>query len=362
MPSTPIHPTNELDMFDGGPAVDRKNSNSSGSIMNSGKDHNHNNMDKQYYSEHDFDDMIAGVIEPTKRSSGGRHDHRQQQQQEEYNEYEQDQFSSDDDHNNDDEYQQQHQGPMVDILPNARGSTSEDEDDNDGDAVSLNSDDISGGSDISDVERQQNTKGGSSNSKNKKRDNFQPRPLINDDESTVDMRPPAPVNQSVSSYVEALNQAQTRKNRIVKLGMLLTFVGIIVGIVLGVVSATSGNNNEGKELNSELEYNGGENNNSSISGLGSNQISVKEGYMGNGTTYSPTISPVYYFNNEDGTPSPIASNSLANSEDSALPTVRPTLSTNAPTTVRPTPVPFAMTEPPVTVVRVCMYCQVFVLC
>jgi hypothetical protein len=338
MSSAPIHPTN-LDIFDGGPPVDRKNSNSSGS-MNSGTN------DKQYYSEHDFDDMIAGVIEPTKRSS--KHQPQQQQEEEEYNEYEQDRFSSDDDEYH--QHQQDH--PMVDMTPNDHASASEEEED----AISLNSDDISGGSDISDVEQQRtdnNDRNRSSNRKNKK-DEFQPRPLINDDESTVDMRPPAPVNQSVSSYVEALNQQQTRKTRIIKLGMLLIFLGVIIGVVLGVVSASSGKNNGDEEASSV--YNGGDEG-SGGGGLESNQISVKESFTGNGTTYSPSISPVYYIDGAISS-SPVGSSFVGMQSQeptmnprvppvsATLPTVRPTLapmeevvSTNA---------PVVTTEPPVT--------------
>ena len=55
------------------------------------------------------------------------------------------------------------------------------------------------------------------------------------------MRPPAPVNQSVSSYVEALNQRQTQKSRIVKCGIVFILLGRVIGVVLAIVSVTGKN-------------------------------------------------------------------------------------------------------------------------
>lgn len=282
-----------------------------------------NRIDKDYYNENDFDEMIAGVIEPTKRSKSNNNNNQQQ----DYNEYEQDQFSSSEDGEN---YENNHSGPMVDTTPTDAQSTSDQDD------ISLNSDDISGGSDISDVEQQR-----------RHRENFTPRPLINDDESTVDMRPPAPVNQSVSSYVEALNQQQTRKNRIVKFGVVLILAAVVVGVVFGVLSVTGGNKN-GQDI-SGVEDGGGEDGRGS--GLESGQISVKEGFMGNATTDSPSLSPVYF--QSSGTASPASTmegmvdmptKNPTLPPQSALPTTRPSL---PPVDVITTDAP-AVTESPAT--------------
>jgi hypothetical protein len=249
-----IHPLPNLDIYDGGPRVDRKES--CGSSMSDGSPRVANDVDKEYYDGDDFDDMIAGVI-PTKR--------RGQQQPSDYSEDEEE-----DPYDN--EYQEDEEdGRMVDMTPDDAATNS------DQDEVSLNSDDISGGSDISDVEEQRKSK----------RDKFVAPPLINDDESTVDMRPPAPVNQSVSSYVEALNQQQTRKNRIVKIGMLLILLGVIIGVALAIVSV-NGNKIDASDGISAVDGGGG----GGSSGLESNQISFKEGFTGNATTYSPSLSPI----------------------------------------------------------------------
>lgn len=200
----------------------------------------------EYFNGEDFDEMINNVMEmePTKRKSSV--------QSPEHGEEE---------------------GPakMVDVTPDDDNTNS----DLEKSMNSLNSDDISGDSDISDVEEQARKK----KSSNK---DFIPPPLINDDESTVDMRPPAPVNQSVSSYVEALNQQQNRKNRIVRLGVLFILVGVIVGVVLAIVMVSGGKDN-GSGTPSGADGSGG------VS-VESNQISAKDSFV-NGTTYPPSISP-----------------------------------------------------------------------
>ena len=318
---SPIHPAPPLDEFDGGPPVERKSS--SGSSMTN---RSHRNADdNEYYNGDEFDDMIAGVIEPTRRGQQHRAD-----------EYEND-YEQQDNH---------YQGSMVDTTPDDNvNSDLEDE------VASLNSDDISGGSSVSDVENQ----------RRKEQREFVARPLINDDESTVDMRPPAPVNQSVSSYVDALNQQQTRKNRIVRAGMVFVLLGILVGVVLGIVSVTGNNKGGASEPSESVDGSSG---GGGGNGLGSNQIETKESFLGNATTYNPSLSPVSFdaaITSSPFTEDPIASPTLHPQTvsptrnptlppQSALPTVRPTpfpveivvtdapiASTNSPVTPEPTP-------------------------
>jgi len=262
--------------------------------------------DKDHYNKDDFDDMIsAAVIEPTRR---GR------QLQEGHND-------------------QDDNGPiMVDSTPD--DAPSEDDDMN-----SLNSDDISGGSDISDVEQAREANGKAGNK------NFTPRPLINDDESTVDMRPPAPVNQSVSSYVEALNQQQTRKNRVIKCGMVFILLSVIIGVVLAIVSVTGKNtSNDVSGVEDDMNGSGANGGNSAL------EISVKEGFTGsNTTTYSPSLSPIYLdlvtatsspVTNAGLTPAITPTSSPSLPPQTALPTKNPTLPPqSALPTSRPTPVP-----------------------
>ncbi|KAL7526568.1 hypothetical protein ACHAXR_001546, partial [Thalassiosira sp. AJA248-18] len=101
----------------------------------------------------------------------------------------------------------------------------DDEDDAD-DASSLDSGEISGESDVSEVEEKEKS--------------YIPPPLVNDDESTIDIRPPAPQNQTVSSYVEQLNQQERSKSRLVKAGAFAILIAIIVGVVLAVISLSGG--------------------------------------------------------------------------------------------------------------------------
>ena len=99
-----------------------------------------------------------------------------------------------------------------------------------GDDASLDSSDISGESTISEVSA--------------KAMSYNAPPLVNDDESTIDMRPPAPEVSTVSSYVEQLNQYERSKGKFIKAGGCAICIAIIVGVVLAVIAAT-GNKNEG---------------------------------------------------------------------------------------------------------------------
>ncbi|KAL9191282.1 hypothetical protein ACHAXT_000988 [Thalassiosira profunda] len=97
-----------------------------------------------------------------------------------------------------------------------------------GDAGSLDSGEISGESDVSEVEEQMAMKDA----------NYVAPPLINDDESTVDMRPPAPQSQTVSSYVDQLNQREKNRSRMIKAGAFAICIAIIVGVALAITSLT----------------------------------------------------------------------------------------------------------------------------
>ena len=101
------------------------------------------------------------------------------------------------------------------------------------DAASLDSiGDISGKSNVSDLEKEDEGEA-----------LYISQPLVNDDESTIDMRPPAPETQTVSSYVDQLNQQERRKEKMIKAAAFSILVAIIIGVVLAVVTLT-GNNDE----------------------------------------------------------------------------------------------------------------------
>eukprot|EP00804_Cyclotella_cryptica_P023257 CCRYP_000445-RD/>CCRYP_000445-RD protein AED:0.02 eAED:0.02 QI:275/1/1/1/1/1/3/925/365 len=335
MSPTPQNQHNKLDAFDGGPPVDRRES--GGSSMSDGSNRKvevddfavslsptpSNGVKKsEYYNGEDFDDMIADVMEmePSRRNGSNSSD-----------QYEDD--------------EEARPANVVDVTPDDK-SMSTSSDPEEAEMNSLNSDDISGGSDISDVEEQARR----NNKKDSKSRNFVPPPLINDDESTVDMRPPAPVNQSVSSYVEALNQQQNRKNRIVRFGVMFILLGVVIGVVLAIVSVSGGNKNGDGDASSVVGANGEYIDTN-------NQISVKDSLNGvaNSTTYSPTVSPVYFESHAD-TMMPSLSSTIRPTlppslpPQTALPTSRPSpepteaeiIVTNAPVAA-----PVFFTDPPV---------------
>jgi hypothetical protein len=92
----------------------------------------------------------------------------------------------------------------------------------DADANSLGSDDISV---VSDEEDHQ--------------DSFVSHvPLVNDDESVMEMKNPAPVSQSVSSYVDQLNRRERGKSRLIIAGVFAFFIAFTVGITFAVISVT----------------------------------------------------------------------------------------------------------------------------
>jgi len=124
------------------------------------------------------------------------------------------------------------------------------------DASSLDSKEISGGSILSDVDVDV-----------REMESYSPAPLINDDESTIDMRPPAPQMQTVSSFVEQLNRREKNKSKLFKGGACALCIAIIVGAVLAVVTLTGGNDDN------------------------SSQSSSKELTTGSSTSSSPTMSP-----------------------------------------------------------------------
>ena len=154
-----------------------------------------------YYDEDTFDDLIAraldsttidddllGQVEPTKRAK---------------------------DMNDDD--------ADVDLEESLEGGDVRDD-------ASLDSSDISGESTISE--------------ENEKAMSYNAPPLVNDDESTIDMRPPAPEVSTVSSYVEQLNHYERSKGKFIKAAVCAICIAIIVGVVLSVFAAT-GNKDEG---------------------------------------------------------------------------------------------------------------------
>ena len=116
------------------------------------------------------------------------------------------------------------------------GSPGNDDSTNTGsDVASLDSEEISGESDISEVEE-------------KEKSSYYPQPLIHDDESTIDMRPPAAETQTVSSYVDQLNQQERRKGKLVKAGVCSFIVAIAIGVVLAIVMTRNDDSSVTKPL------------------------------------------------------------------------------------------------------------------
>ena len=107
-------------------------------------------------------------------------------------------------------------------IETGRNSPGNDSTNTGSDVASLDSEEISGESDISEVEE-------------KEKQSYYPQPLIHDDESTIDMRPPAAESQTVSSYVDQLNQQELRKGKLVKAGVCSFIVAIAIGVVLAIV-------------------------------------------------------------------------------------------------------------------------------
>ena len=107
-------------------------------------------------------------------------------------------------------------------IETGRNSPGNDSTNTGSDVASLDSEEISGESGISEVEE-------------KEKQSYYPQPLIHDDESTIDMRPPAAESQTVSSYVDQLNQQELRKGKLVKAGVCSFIVAIAIGVVLAIV-------------------------------------------------------------------------------------------------------------------------------
>jgi len=103
------------------------------------------------------------------------------------------------------------------------------------DVASLDSEEISGESDISEVDENEKS-------------SYYPQPLIHDDESTIDMRPPAAETQTVSSYVDQLNQQERRKGKLVKAGVFSFIVAIAIGVVLAIVMTGNDDSSATKPL------------------------------------------------------------------------------------------------------------------
>ena len=130
------------------------------------------------------------------------------------------------------------------------------------DAASLDSGEISGESDISEVENREKS--------------YVPQPLVNDDESTIAMKDPSPETQTVSSYVDQLNQQERRKSRLIKLGGFAILIAIIVAVILAVVM-----------LNGNKDAEDDSNNSSSVSNPTFGDIDASMN-----TSSTPTMQPI----------------------------------------------------------------------
>lgn len=109
----------------------------------------------------------------------------------------------------------------------------------DADVASLDSGEITGESDISEAVEEPI-------------ESYNPSPLVNDDESTIDMRPPAPNNQTVSSYVDQLNRSERSKGRLIKGGAFAICIAIVVGVILAVISLTGDSNDDINSITSQV--------------------------------------------------------------------------------------------------------------
>lgn len=180
-----------------------------------------------YYNENTFDDIIvqiAGVgileLEPTKRG------HKSNMKTKDVVDLEENKLRG--------------------VVINGRDNEDDDEDDYDG-AASLNSSDISGDSTISEVSKKEEDA-------RRTRNSYSSKPLVNDDESTIDMRPPAPETSSVSSYVEQLNQFNRSKGRLIKVGVFSACITILCCVVVSVIvtaSTTRGDGGAGTNNNEQ---------------------------------------------------------------------------------------------------------------
>ena len=165
----------------------------------------------EFYGEDMFDDLIAKAMESEPKNNGGGSKKKKSKSK---------RNKKDDD--------------SIDIVADIEaGNNNNDDDINDNDANSLDSGEISGESDISEVEE--------------KVKSYIAPPLVNDDESTIDMRPPAPANrdQTVSSYVDQLNQQERSKSRLIRVGAFAILIAIVVGVILAVISLTGDKGGDG---------------------------------------------------------------------------------------------------------------------
>lgn len=162
-----------------------------------------------FYQGEDFDDAIIDAIDASASSEG---------------------VSSDDDVAADRHRNENYNAYDEDLE---RGSLRTDSSCTENDGMSLESGDISIGSDCSD----------DNHSKDDQESIISNVPLVNDDESVLEMKNPAPVSQSVSSYVDQLNRKERGKSWLIIAGVVV-FLAIIVGVPLAVTSLT-GNKSKG---------------------------------------------------------------------------------------------------------------------
>mmetsp|Transcript_4194 Transcript_4194/g.9307 ORF Transcript_4194/g.9307 Transcript_4194/m.9307 type:complete len:610 (+) Transcript_4194:220-2049(+) len=181
-----------------------------------------------FYGEDIFDDIIANALDSSGHGAGHAGDGNAPSRHSGNASLEPTKKKRNKNNSNGNRNRNDYLDPDKDDIEEGREDGSSKSDISDGDADSLGSEEISGESDVSEVEESEKS--------------YIAPPLVNDDEETVDIQPPAPQSQTVSSYVDQLNRAERSKGRLIKAGGAAICIAIVVGVALAVVSLTGKSN------------------------------------------------------------------------------------------------------------------------
>ena len=134
-----------------------------------------------------------------------------------------------------------HDDEFLDSAENDIGHNKDDNDDKDNVESGSLSDDSKGDSSDSDgsLESDDLSMVDDNSDKDVDGDSYVPNvPLVDDFESVMEMKHPAPMGQSVSSYVDHLNQRGRGKSTMIKAGVFAILIAVVVGVTLSVLSMT----------------------------------------------------------------------------------------------------------------------------